>query len=208
MRNLIILGLSAGLVVGGYHGYHAYKVYNIEQQLRAANKIVKPKFETRYLSVDAPDYESYAKLDPSQLSYLSSDNERFLIKLKGEVLNQYPNYLIYITLPGFTKERFEHEQIGRFLVKYTCDNLEKLRDYDQHARLANLNVLEKDNVHFKYTVRNELGQVFLEQDNRIANCPQFEPLKTYVKPKEIPDEAYRPHSPFAEEEAKAQDRKN
>ena len=126
---------------------------------------------------------------------------------RGELLNQYPHFMIYIMFLEYVGKEPPKGTMEKLFED--CESLNTLKNAAPLRRQAALNITEQDHITFKYQVKNKFGDVLLEHQQVMAECPNFIELKNYQPPKEETDHFNNPPpiSPQKIAELEAKERK-
>lgn len=156
MKLIFILLLITGATV--LYGYPAYQLHQAEKRERIMYKQIPS-------NVVAHRFDRIGK----QMA-------------RADFLNQYPNFMLYIMFPQYEGKTLPNGVMEKLLED--CDALNRLKSAEPIRRQATLNVTEQDHITFKYQVKNKFGDVLLEHQQVIAECPNFIEIKNYQPPQE------------------------
>lgn len=145
--------------LGGYfYAYPAYQLHQAENKVRESIKNIPNNSRTQ------------------NLEYLDGH------VAKAEMLNQYPNFLIYIQLENY-KDRIATTGIQDFIRDFSCEGINRLKSSEELNRKATLNVMKNDQHKFEYIVKNSFGYEIFKYQQNMQNCPNFAELEAYITPK-------------------------
>lgn len=163
-----------------------------------------------------PAYQLYQAEKHARLSFKQIPNNAIAHKLnmiggqraRSELLNQYPSFIVYIMLNDYESDEIPEGSIEK-LHQISCENLDSLKRADTIFRKATLNITEKDQINFKFFIKNKFGKELLQHQQIVAECPNFNALKTYQPPEDDSTAYYNPPpmSPMKVAELEAKERK-
>lgn len=118
----------------------------------------------------------------------------------AEVLNQYPTFLVYITLKDY-KDKQAPEEVIEFIEEFSCTALDGLKSDSEIYRKAHLNIIKKDQHRFDYTLKNIYGDILYKHQQLMSNCPNFSDIENYEPPKETIENNHHMTTPVSPEAA-------
>lgn len=100
------------------------------------------------------------------------------------MLNQYPNYIVYIRFDELS-DQTAPESVQAIIREFSCDSLNRLKNNSELVRKATLNVIKEDQHQFQYILKNKLGYEIFKYQQVMENCPNIAELYAYQNDEEI-----------------------
>lgn len=147
--------------LGGYfYAYPAYQLTQEEDKIRQSMKQIPNQSRTQNLE--------------NIYGYTA----------QTEMLNQYPNYIVYIRFDELS-DQTAPESVQAIIREFSCDSLNRLKNNSELVRKATLNVIKEDQHQFQYILKNKLGYEIFKYQQVMENCPNITELYAYQNDEKI-----------------------
>lgn len=115
--------------------------------------------------------------------HLNSDSGQATASMGGyhvdvKLLNQYPNFIVNLTLSPFSAIQLPEELKERvYYMACNPDNITSKTNGDADLIQAKIQVIAEDAIKWTYIVHNEKGEKVYEHTQITKDCPEFKNLE-------------------------------